>query len=99
MRPNRYCTQRLAEDRGECEERQRQRDEHRGEFDAEHGGERTRDELGADLLAEGDVDAAADDGHGRQRADDDGIGEDLKDAVQALLDGALGIGRRVRDGR
>ena len=73
--------------------------EHRGEFDAEHGGERARDELGADLLAEGDVDAAADDGHGRQRANDDGVGKDLKDAVQALLDGALGIGRRVRDGR
>ena len=93
------AVERPAEDRGKCEKRQRQRDEHRGELDAEHGGERARDELGADLLAEGDVDAAADDGHGRQRADDDGVGEDLKDAVQALLDGALGIGRRVRDGR
>ena len=65
------AVERPAEDRGECEERQRQRDEHRGELDAEHGGERARDELGADLLAEGDVDAAADDGQGRQRADDD----------------------------
>ena len=48
-------------------------------------------------MAEGDVHAAADDGQRRQGADDDGIGKDLKNAVQALLDGALGVCRRMGD--
>ena len=49
-------------------------------------------------MAEGDIHAAADDGQGRQGADDDGIGKDLEDTVQALLDGALGVSRRMGDG-
>ena len=49
-------------------------------------------------MAEGDIHAAADDGQGRQGADDDGIGKDFEDTVQALLDGALGISRRMGDG-
>ena len=49
-------------------------------------------------MAEGDVYAAANDSQGRQGADDNGIGKDLKNAVQALLDWTLGISRRVGNG-
>ena len=43
--------------------------------------------------------AGAEDDKGRERADDDGIHKDLKDAVKALLDGVSFRGGGVRDGR
>ena len=42
--------------------------------------------------------AAAQDDHGGQGADDDGVSEDLEDAEHPLLDGLAGIGAGVGDG-
>ena len=92
------AVQRPAEDRGEGEHHQRDRNEERGELHAEDRGEGARDQLAAGLDAPGDVHAADDDGQRGERADDDRVDEHLEDAVQALVDGALRFGGGVRDG-
>ena len=96
------AVKRPAEDGGRCKQQQADRQNQRARLVAEDCG-KARDRRGnarkvlVAVAAGGS--AGAEDDESRQRADDDGIHEDLKDAVKALLDGVLFRRGGVRDRR
>ena len=87
-----------AQNRGEGKQGQGHGHEEGRELAAEYRGQGGGDDFAAGPGAELNAHAAANDGQGRQGADDDGVHKDLEDAVQALVHGALGVRRRVGDG-
>ena len=62
------------------------------------GGKTSDGQLGASGRPVAHRHAAAQDDHGGQSADDNGIGKDLKDAEHPLLHGLPGIGAGMGDG-
>ena len=89
-----------AEDGGQGEQAQADGDDQSAELGAEHGAERLgiegRGALGA--VVEGSLVQSQQDGQTGQGADDDGVHEDLEDAVEALLNGVGLGGSRMRHG-
>ena len=87
----------LADDGGECKaaERHRRKD---GRPAAVGGREAGDGQLCACRTAIAHRHAAAQDDHGGQGADDDGIGKHFKDAEHALLDRLFGVGAGVGNG-
>ena len=96
------AVERPAEDGGRGKQQQADRKNQRARLVAEDCG-KARDRRGNARSCRVAViavrRAGAEDNKGRERADDDGIHKDLKDAVKALLDGVLFRGGGVRDGR
>ena len=80
---------------GKAAKRYRQQD---GNPSAEGGGETADGELCTGSFSVIDVDSAAENGQGGQRADYDGVGENLKDSPHALLNRVGYIGAGVGDG-